>query len=48
MADIGNLILVATIALLGGLPSIYIIVSMIVMLTSKIKNKILYGKSLYD
>lgn len=48
MATIGNFILVAIIVLLGGLPSIYIIVSMIVMLTSKIKNKVLYGKSLYD
>ena len=34
--------------LLGGVPSIYILVSMPVILAEKIYGKVKYGKSLYD
>ena len=34
--------------LLGGIPSIYILVSMPIILAEKFYGKIKYGKSLYD
>lgn len=48
MGDIGNILLIIMMVILGGVPSLYIIVSMVVMIGIKIKNKIKYGKSLYD
>lgn len=48
MSNILNLILVGFMVLLGGIPSIYIVVSMPIILAGKISQKIKYGKSLYD
>lgn len=48
MGNITSLILVALMVLLGGIPSIYILISMPIILASKIHQKIKYGKSLYD
>lgn len=39
---------VAVFALLGGGSSIAIVVYLVMVLTQKIKNKILHGASLYD
>ncbi len=48
MGDIANVILVGLMVLLGGIPSIYILVSMPVILAEKFYRKIKYGNSLYD
>ena len=48
MGDIANVILVGLMVLLGGIPSIYILVSMPIILAEKFYGKIKYGKSLYD
>lgn len=46
--DPASIILVAIMVLLGGIPSIYILVSMPLILAGKIIRKIKYGASLYD
>ncbi len=48
MGNIGNILLVAVMVLLGGIPSVYILVSMPVILAKKIYRKIKFGASLYD
>ena len=48
MENIGNILLVAIVVLLGGIPSIYILVSMPVIFAKKIYRKIEFGASLYD
>ena len=48
MGDIANIILVGIMALLGGIPSICMFVSIPVILAGKISRKIKYGSSLYD
>ena len=48
MGNITSLILVTLMVILGGIPYIYILVSMPVILAGKIHQKIKYGKSLYD
>lgn len=46
--DIMNILLVGIMVVLGGIPSIYILVSMPVILVEKIIRKVKYGTSLYD
>lgn len=46
--DFASILLVAVMGLLGGVPSVYILVSMPVILAGKIVRKIKYGTSLYD
>lgn len=48
MGNIISVIMVILMALLGGVPTIYIMVSLPVVLCQKIYGKIRYGKSLYD
>ncbi|MCI9659591.1 MAG: hypothetical protein HFI14_13415 [Lachnospiraceae bacterium] len=48
MEDIFSVVMVGLMVLLGGVPSIYILVSMPVILAEKIYGKVKYGKSLYD
>lgn len=46
--DFASILLVAIMVLLGGVPSIYILVSMPVIIAGKIARKVKYGASLYD
>ncbi|MDE6960408.1 MAG: hypothetical protein K2P27_06060 [Lachnospiraceae bacterium] len=48
MENMVSLLMVGIMVLLGGIPSVYILVSMPVILAQKIYGKIKYGKSLYD
>lgn len=48
MEDIFSVVMVGLMVLLGGVPSIYILISMPVILAEKIYGKVKYGKSLYD
>lgn len=48
MEGIFSVVMVGLMVLLGGVPSIYILVSMPVILAEKIYGKVKYGKSLYD
>lgn len=48
MEDIFSVVMVGLMVLLGGVPSIYILVSMPLILAEKIYGKVKYGKSLYD
>ena len=48
MGNIGTMILVALMVLVGGASSLYILVTMPVIIARKIYGKIKYGKSLYD
>ncbi|MDO4332662.1 MAG: hypothetical protein Q4C58_08230 [Eubacteriales bacterium] len=47
MGNIVSIIMVILMVLLGGVPTIYITVSLPVVLCQKIYGKIKYGKSLY-
>lgn len=46
--DVTSMILVGAMAILGGIPSLYILVSMPVILAKKIYRKVKFGASLYD
>lgn len=46
--DITSVLLVAIMVVLGGVPSIYILISMPLILAGKIAKKIKYGTSFYD
>lgn len=48
MNEIGSMFLVGIMAILGGIPTLYIIISLPVILIQKIYGKIKYGKSLYQ
>ncbi len=48
MGSIFGIIMVVIMALLGGIPTIYITLSIPVVIFQKIYGKIKYGKSLYD
>ncbi len=48
MEQIGSLLMVGIMILLGGIPSIYILISMPVILAGKIYRKVRFGNSLYD
>lgn len=48
MENITSLLLIGLMGLLGGIPSLYILISMPVILAGKIYRKIRFGKSLYD
>jgi len=48
MQDAINILMVGIMVLLGGIPSIYILVSMPVILAGKIYRKVRFGNSLYD
>ncbi len=48
MNQIGSMFLVGTMGILGGIPTLYILISLPVILVQKIFRKIKYGKSLYQ
>ena len=48
MGRIFGIIMVVMMAVLGGIPTIYITLSIPVVIFQKIYGKIKYGKSLYD
>ena len=48
MNQIGSMFLVGTMGILGGIPTLYILISLPVILVQKIFGKIKYGKSLYQ
>lgn len=48
MGDLLNLLLVGIMVIIGGVPSIYILVSMPVILAGKIYRKVRFGTSMYD
>lgn len=48
MGNILGMLMVVLMVLLGGVPTIYIVVSLPVILCQKIYGKVKYGKSLYD
>lgn len=48
MGNIISIIMVILMALLGGVPTIYITLSLPVVICQKIYGKVKYGKSLYD
>lgn len=48
MGNIFSIIMVIIMGILGGIPTIYITVSIPVVLVQKIIGKVKYGKSLYD
>lgn len=48
MENMISLLMIGIMVLLGGVPSIYILVSMPVILAQKIYGKVKFGKSLYD
>lgn len=48
MGDITSIILVAIMVVLGGIPSLYILISMPIILAGKIYRKVKFGNSLYD
>ncbi len=48
MGDIFSIILIAVMVVLGGVPSLYILISMPMILAGKIYRKVKFGNSLYD
>lgn len=48
MENIFSIIMVIIMGLLGGIPTIYITISIPLVIAQKIAGKIRYGKSLYD
>lgn len=48
MGQIFNIFLVALMAVLGGIPTVFMVVSLFVVIGQKIYGKIRYGRSLYD
>ena len=48
MNEVGGMFLVGAMAILGGIPTLYILISLPVILVQKIYGKIKYGKSLYQ
>lgn len=46
--NLGALLIVAVYAIIGGAPTLYLIVSIIAVLAQKIAHKVKYGASLYD
>ena len=48
MNQIGSMFLVGAMGILGGIPTLYILISLPVILGQKIYGKIKYGKSLYQ
>ena len=48
MNQIGSMFLVGSMGILGGIPTLYILISLPVILVQKIFGKIKYGKSLYQ
>lgn len=40
--------MIAAMAILGGVPTVYLCVSLVVVLAQKIYGKVVHGKSLYD
>lgn len=46
--NIGFILLVILGCLVGGLPILYLVISMIAMIIYKVYRKIKYGASLYD
>lgn len=48
MNQIGSMFLVGAMGILGGIPTLYILISLPVILVQKIFGKIKYGKSLYQ
>ena len=48
MNQIGSMFLVGAMAILGGIPTLYILISLPVILVQKIYGKIKYEKSLYQ
>ena len=48
MENVFSVIMVVLMALLGGLPTIYLTVSIPVVLGQKIYRKVKYGRSLFD
>lgn len=48
MGDIFSVILVAIMVVLGGVPSLYILISMPLLIAKKIYRKVKFGNSLYD
>lgn len=48
MGDLLNLLLIGIMVIIGGVPSIYILVSMPVILAGKIYRKVRFGTSMYD
>lgn len=48
MQQIFGFLMVILMVILGGIPSLYIVAALPVILCQKIYGKIKYGKSLYD
>ena len=48
MNQIGSMFLLGAMGILGGIPTLYILISLPVILVQKIYGKIKYGKSLYQ
>lgn len=48
MGDVFSIILVAIMVVLGGVPSLYILISMPLLIGQKIYRKVKFGHSLYD
>ncbi|MBS6397256.1 MAG: hypothetical protein KH452_08925 [Clostridiales bacterium] len=48
MENIISILLVGAMFILGGVPSVYILVSMPLLLGKKIYRKVRFGNSLYD
>lgn len=48
MENITNILLVVIMAILGGVPSLYILVSMPMIIAGKVYRKIKFGTSMYD
>ena len=48
MNQIGSMFLVGMMGILGGIPTLYILISLPVILVQKIFGKIKYGKSPYQ
>ena len=48
MNQVGSMFLVGAMAILGGVPTLYILISLPVILVQKIYGKVKYGKSLFQ
>lgn len=48
MQQLFSILMVALMVILGGVPSVYIVVAMPVIFCQKVYGKIKYGKSMYD
>ncbi|MDO4261001.1 MAG: hypothetical protein Q4C82_02890 [Eubacteriales bacterium] len=48
MDQLGSAVLVGCMVVLGGIPSLYILISLPVIIVQKVCRKIKYGKSLSD